>query len=142
MLLRIDAILHSLPPFVCTHGAAGVGIKAPSLRGVYEPKLLVNGTSSDFSRYARVRFCACAVAAMPTPQPEIYHSPNARFQSGNRVYRIVILGQGGVGKSGERRGSGVCRLTLNFFPGLVSLQAGACTLSVENPSYCFALRGC
>jgi len=39
---------------------------------------------------------------MPTPQPvEIHHSPSARFQSGNRVYRIVILGQGGVGKSGE-----------------------------------------
>lgn len=39
---------------------------------------------------------------MPTPQAvEIHHSANARFQSGNRVYRIVILGQGGVGKSGE-----------------------------------------
>ena len=39
---------------------------------------------------------------MPTPQVvELHHSPGARFQSGNRVYRIVILGQGGVGKSGE-----------------------------------------
>ena len=39
---------------------------------------------------------------MPTPQQiEIHHSQNARFQSGNRLYRIVILGQGGVGKSGE-----------------------------------------
>ena len=42
---------------------------------------------------------------MPTPQAvEIHHSPGARFQSGNRVYRIVILGQGGVGKSGASRG--------------------------------------
>ena len=32
---------------------------------------------------------------------ELHHGPGARFQSGNRVYRIVILGQGGVGKSGE-----------------------------------------
>ncbi len=39
---------------------------------------------------------------MPTPQPaELHHSSSARFQSGNRVYRIVILGQGGVGKSGQ-----------------------------------------
>ena len=39
---------------------------------------------------------------MPTPaQGELHHSENARFQSGNRVYRVVILGQGGVGKSGE-----------------------------------------
>ena len=39
---------------------------------------------------------------MPTPQAvELHHNPNARFQSGNRVYRIVILGQGGVGKSGK-----------------------------------------
>ena len=39
---------------------------------------------------------------MPTPQTvELHHSAGARFQSGNRVYRIVILGQGGVGKSGE-----------------------------------------
>ena len=39
---------------------------------------------------------------MPTPQTvELHHGPGARFQSGNRVYRIVILGQGGVGKSGE-----------------------------------------
>ena len=37
---------------------------------------------------------------MPVPQ-ELHHSPNARFQSGNRVYRVVILGQGGVGKSGK-----------------------------------------
>lgn len=93
-----------------------VGIKALSLSGVYNPKLLGSGTSSDSSRKARVRIGACAAAAMPTPQPvEIHHSPNARFQSGNRVYRIVILGQGGVGKSGERGGSGVCRR--HFFPG-------------------------
>lgn len=37
---------------------------------------------------------------MPTPQKvELYHPPTARFQTGNRVYRIVLLGQGGVGKS-------------------------------------------
>lgn len=41
-------------------------------------------------------------STMPTAQQaELHHSANARFQSGNRVYRIVILGQGGVGKSGE-----------------------------------------
>ena len=40
-------------------------------------------------------------AAMPTPQQgEIHHSKGARFQSGNRVYKVVVLGQGGVGKSG------------------------------------------
>lgn len=39
---------------------------------------------------------------MPPPQLEkLHHSSSARFQSGNRVYRVVILGQGGVGKSGE-----------------------------------------
>ena len=39
---------------------------------------------------------------MPTPQKvELYHPPTARFQTGNRVYRIVLLGQGGVGKSGK-----------------------------------------
>ena len=39
---------------------------------------------------------------MPTPQQtELHHGVNAKFQSGNRVYRVVILGQGGVGKSGE-----------------------------------------
>ncbi len=38
---------------------------------------------------------------MPVPQSELHHSPGARFQSGNRVYRVVILGQGGVGKSGK-----------------------------------------
>lgn len=32
---------------------------------------------------------------------DIHHPPNARFQSGNRVYKVVILGQGGVGKSGK-----------------------------------------
>jgi len=37
---------------------------------------------------------------MPVPQ-ELHHSSSARFQSGNRVYRVVILGQGGVGKSGK-----------------------------------------
>ena len=31
----------------------------------------------------------------------LYHPPGARFQTGNRVYKIVMLGQGGVGKSGE-----------------------------------------
>ena len=31
----------------------------------------------------------------------VYHPPNARFQSGNRVYKVVMLGQGGVGKSGK-----------------------------------------
>ena len=40
---------------------------------------------------------------MPVPQQaELHHSSSARFQSGNRVYRVVILGQGGVGKSGKR----------------------------------------
>lgn len=43
-----------------------------------------------------------AAVVMPTPQQtELHHSVTARFQSGNRVYRVVILGQGGVGKSGE-----------------------------------------
>ncbi len=38
---------------------------------------------------------------MPQPQQvEIHHSKAARFQSGNRVYKVVVLGQGGVGKSG------------------------------------------
>jgi GTPase SAR1 family protein len=32
-------------------------------------------------------------------QQQVYHPPNARFQSGNRVYKVVMLGQGGVGKS-------------------------------------------
>jgi len=36
-----------------------------------------------------------------TSSGEIHHPPNARFQSGNRVYKVVILGQGGVGKSGK-----------------------------------------
>ena len=34
-------------------------------------------------------------------QQQLHHNPNARFQSGNRVYKVVILGQGGVGKSGR-----------------------------------------
>lgn len=39
---------------------------------------------------------------MPVPQQtELHHSPEARFQNGNRLYKTVILGQGGVGKSGE-----------------------------------------
>ena len=38
-----------------------------------------------------------------TSSGEIHHPPNARFQSGNRVYKVVILGQGGVGKSGKVR---------------------------------------
>jgi len=38
-----------------------------------------------------------------TSSGEIHHPPNARFQSGNRVYKVVILGQGGVGKSGKGR---------------------------------------
>jgi len=38
---------------------------------------------------------------MPTPQQiELHHSKGARFQSGNRVYKVVVLGMGGVGKSG------------------------------------------
>ena len=32
---------------------------------------------------------------------ELHHAPDARFQSGNRVYKVVVLGQGGVGKSGK-----------------------------------------
>lgn len=31
---------------------------------------------------------------------ELHHSEDARFRSGNRVYKVVVLGQGGVGKSG------------------------------------------
>ena len=31
---------------------------------------------------------------------DIHHPQSARFQSGNRVYKVVMLGQGGVGKSG------------------------------------------
>ena len=31
--------------------------------------------------------------------PEIHHPPQARFQNGNRVYKVVLLGEGGVGKS-------------------------------------------
>lgn len=39
---------------------------------------------------------------MPVPQQtELHHSPEARFQNGNRLYKTVILGQGGVGKSGK-----------------------------------------
>lgn len=33
-------------------------------------------------------------------QEELHHSEDARFRSGNRVYKVVVLGQGGVGKSG------------------------------------------
>ena len=53
--------------------------------------------------HARFRIGASAAAVKLSPQAvEVHHSPNARFQSGNRVYQIVVLGQGGVGKSGER----------------------------------------
>ncbi len=31
----------------------------------------------------------------------LHHPENARYQSGNRVYKVVVLGQGGVGKSGQ-----------------------------------------
>ena len=43
---------------------------------------------------------------MPVTSGEVYHPPNARFQNGNRVYKVVMLGQGGVGKSG------ICMLAL------------------------------
>lgn len=69
-----------------------------------------NRTPARYKVYALCRMYTEVLArrssTMPTPQPaELHHNPNARFQSGNRVYRVVILGQGGVGKSGEQLAS-------------------------------------
>ena len=54
---------------------------------------------------------------------DIHHPPNARFQSGNRVYKVVILGQGGVGKSGKlvqfvTQAVHICRGTCGFYIAL------------------------
>jgi hypothetical protein len=52
----------------------------------------------DRSREAQI---AAPQLTMPVPQQtELHHSAEARFQNGNRLYKTVILGQGGVGKSG------------------------------------------
>ena len=32
---------------------------------------------------------------------DLYHPPNARFQNGTRMYKVVLMGEGGVGKSCE-----------------------------------------
>lgn len=59
---------------------------------------------------------------MPTPQPtELHHGQNARFQSGNRVYKVVMLGQGGVGKSGA-----LCKAAINGCPVVCVRVATSC----------------
>ena len=63
---------------------------------------LCTHTNHQLSEYFKLVGSALSDYRMPPPHlEELHHSPNARFQSGNRVYRVVILGQGGVGKSGQ-----------------------------------------